>query len=111
MVLPMLLDIFRGWAKDKSPSLKLLNVTSEITTHEFVNGTRIADPSSKVFHKSPHCFGHILVWESQQFEMVVLHIETEELIYWKYHEKIDCNTNLNVITSDYFKVLQTGLRI
>lgn len=105
----MILEFFREWAKGKSVSLKFLK-NSEITTHEFVKGTRIADPSAKVIHESQYCFGQILVWESRQFEMEVLHIETEDLIYWEYHEKIDCNTDLNEITSDYFKVLQTGLR-
>ncbi|WP_255322432.1 hypothetical protein [Brevibacillus formosus] len=39
----------------------------------------------------------------------VLHIESEELIYWKYHEKIE--STLDEITSDYFQVLRTGLKL
>lgn len=67
------------------------------------------DPSSRVIHKSQLCMGQSIVWKSQQFEMEMLHIESEDLIYWKYLEKID--SNFDVISSDYFIVLQTGLKL
>ena len=89
----MILHFLRDWADRKSAKLNSLSI------------------SLGVIHESQHCLGQILLWESQQFEMEVVHIGTEELFYWKYLEKIDCNTNLNEITSDYFKVLQTSLRI
>lgn len=107
----MILLFLRDWADRKSAELNSLNISSEIFNREFKDDKRVQDPSLGVIHESQHCLGQILVWESQQFEMEVVHIDTEELIYWKYLEKIDCNNNLDEITSDYFQALQSGLKL
>ncbi|MGF9907226.1 immunity protein TriTu family protein [Brevibacillus porteri] len=105
----MILSFFRDWAERKSAELQNSNISSEIISSEFIDSKIVHDPSSRVIHESQLCIGQIIVWKSQQFEMEVLHIESEELIYWKYLEKID--SNLDEITSDYFQVLQTGLKL
>ncbi|MED1780545.1 hypothetical protein P4V43_01755 [Brevibacillus fortis] len=107
----MILLFLRDWADLKSAELCSLSISSEIFNREFIDEKRVQDPSLGVIHESQYCLGQILVWESQQFEMEVVHIDTEELIYWKYLEKIDSNTDLDEITSDYFQVLQTGLKL
>ncbi|CAI8779276.1 4'-phosphopantetheinyl transferase [Brevibacillus sp. IT-7CA2] len=80
----MILLFLRDWADRKSAKLNNLSISSEIFSREF---------------------------KDDKFEMEVVHIGTEELIYWKYLEKIDSNTDLDEITSDYFQVLQRGLKL
>ena len=105
----MTLSFFRDWAECKSAELQNSNISSEMISREFIDNKIVHDPSSRVIHESQLCIGQIIVWKSQQLEMEVLHIESEELIYWKYLEKID--SNLDEITSDYFQVLLTGLKL
>ncbi|MED1943613.1 MULTISPECIES: hypothetical protein [Brevibacillus] len=105
----MILSFFRDWAECRSVELQKSNISSEIISREFIDSKIVHDPSARVIHESQLCIGQITVWKSQQFEMEILHIESEELIYWKYHEKID--SNLDEITSDYFQVLRTGLKL
>lgn len=55
-----------------------------------------------------------LLWSDYSVEVTtirneVLHVESEELIYWKCLDNID--SSLDDITSDYFHVLQTGLKL
>ncbi|WP_446661188.1 immunity protein TriTu family protein [Brevibacillus reuszeri] len=107
----MILPFFRNWVEHKSTKLNSLNISSEILNREFINDKRVQDPSLGVIHESLHCLGQILVWESQQFEMEVVHIDTEKVMYWKYLEKIDTRSDLDEITSDYFQVLHTGMKL
>ncbi|MED1919112.1 hypothetical protein P4V64_27800 [Bacillus thuringiensis] len=105
----MILSFFRDWAECKSAELQKSNISSEIINCEFVDSKIVHDPSLRVIHESQLCIGQIIVWKSQQFEMEMLHIESEDLIYWHYLEKTD--SNFDEITSDYFQVLQTGFKL
>ncbi|MEW4426696.1 MULTISPECIES: immunity protein TriTu family protein [Paenibacillus] len=101
---------FRQWAEQKAGQLQRLHITTEPVNHGHVNEQYIPDPSTGFVLESGCAMGQVTVWESGQMEYEVINIETEELILWKYIERIGDETpDFDRLLQVYIQVLQTGV--
>ncbi|MFS0871951.1 hypothetical protein [Paenibacillus xylanilyticus] len=103
---------FNQWAEHHAECLQSLGITTEQVKHGDVDEQLVPDPSIGFVHESEYAIGQVTVWESNQMEYEVVNIETEELILWKYVEKVDDDENLDFdgLLQQYFRVLQSGLK-
>ncbi|WP_018884828.1 hypothetical protein [Paenibacillus massiliensis] len=107
----MLHQLFLQWAEHTQEHLQ----ANGIATIEFIHSQEsetnaTADPSTGVLHESRLCLGKIVVWASQQMEFEVIHIESEELILWKYIDRIEKSADFGELLTDYWQALRSGVR-
>jgi len=100
---------FKQWAESNIESLNEEFISTEFVKHK-MDESLIPNPSTVIIHESENCLGQVIVWESCQMEYEVLNITTEEMILWKYIEKISEEPNFYNILKEYFRVLQSGLK-
>jgi hypothetical protein len=96
--------------EDTRNELEMLFITTEYVKHKNADESLIPNPSTGIINESENCLGQVTVWESQQMEYEVVNISTEEMILWKYIEKLPGDPNFDEILEKYFHVLQTGLK-
>ncbi|BBH20450.1 hypothetical protein Back11_17950 [Paenibacillus baekrokdamisoli] len=101
---------FKQWADSNIEELRIVNISTEFVKHNNIDESRVPNPSTGIIHESESCLGQVIVWESHQMEYEVVNIETEEMILWKYIEKIAGEPNFDDILNEYFQVLQSGLK-
>lgn len=106
----MITKFFKQWAEANTELLHSDFISTEIIEKTQLNGKRVADPSVVVLHEAAYCLGEIIVWESAQLEYQVVKIQTEERLLWNYIDKLSENPNFDEITTEYFKVLNSGLK-
>lgn len=105
----MIRNKFKQWAESRIDKLNVDSISSEFIKHK-IDESRVPNPSTGVIHESENCIGQVIVWESCQMEYEVVNIETEEMILWKYIEKVSNDSDFNEILKVYFEVLQTGIK-
>ncbi|OAB38298.1 hypothetical protein PMSD_08030 [Paenibacillus macquariensis subsp. defensor] len=106
----MIRNKFKQWANSNIEELRIVNILTELVKHNNIDESHLPNPSTGIIHESKSCLGQVIVWESHQMEYEVLNIETEEMILWKYIEKIADEPNFDDILKDYFQVLKSGLK-
>lgn len=70
----------------------------------------IPNPSTGVIHESENCLGQVIVWESCQMEYEIISIVSGKMILWRYFEKTSDDPDFDDILTEYFTVLQTGIK-
>ncbi|MFC9709233.1 hypothetical protein ACFTRD_13885 [Paenibacillus sp. NPDC056933] len=107
----MIRNQLNQWAEQYAERLQSLGISTERVKAESVGPHLIPDPSTGFIHESKYALGQVTVWESKQMEYEVVNIETEELILWKYVERIESDEpDFNEMLSEYFEVLQSGVQ-
>ncbi|GIO95983.1 hypothetical protein J14TS5_10690 [Paenibacillus lautus] len=98
---------FKHWAERKIESLNKVFISTEFVKHK-MDESFVPNPSIGLIHESNVCLGQVTVWASCQMEFEVVNIETEEMILWKYIEKVSEDAEFDSILKEYFDVLQSG---
>ncbi|MCQ6564117.1 immunity protein TriTu family protein [Paenibacillus mendelii] len=106
----MVRDKFKYWVEKSKGELENSLITTEFIKYKTLDESLIPDPSTGIIHESKNCFGQVIVWESGQMEYEVLNIRTEEMILWRYFEKVPDEPDFDNILAEYFFVLQSGLK-
>jgi len=106
----MFRSLFKAWAITNVENLISRKVSTEFVIRKDIDVEKLLDPSTVIRHESENCVGQVIVWESGQLEYQVVHIQTEEQLLWNYIEKLSENPNFDEITTEYFKVLISGLK-
>ncbi|MDQ0899385.1 MULTISPECIES: hypothetical protein [unclassified Paenibacillus] len=105
----MIRDKFKLWVESNKSDLAYLSISTEYVKHNTPESS-VPDPSTGIINESERCLGQVTVWESAQMEYEVVHIATEEMLLWRYIEKLPAEPNFDEILAEYFHVLQTGLK-
>jgi hypothetical protein len=100
---------FQLWAENKKNELEEESIKMEYVKHKNPDESRIPDPSTGISYESENCLGQVTVWKSRQIEYEVVNIDTEEMILWKYIERLPDEPDFNEILEQFFHVLQTGI--
>lgn len=107
----MLHQHFLQWAERKQEHLQVNSIATIEFIHSQGSETSVtADPATGVLHEIGLCLGKIVVWSSQQMEYEIIHIESEELILWKYIEHIESTANFDELLADYWQTLRSGVQ-
>ncbi|TVY08208.1 immunity protein TriTu family protein [Paenibacillus cremeus] len=101
---------FQLWVESKKNELEEVYIKMEYVRHKNPDESRIPDPSTGVIYESECCLGQVSVWKSRQMEYEVVNIATEEMILWKYIERLPDEPDFNEILEQFFHVLQTGVK-
>ncbi|MGO4185351.1 hypothetical protein AB4Z45_02875 [Paenibacillus sp. MCAF9] len=105
----MIREKFKLWVESNKSELASLSISTEFVKHDLPESS-VPDPSTGIINESDRCIGQVTVWESKQMEYEVVHIGSEEMILWRYIEKLPVEPNFDEILAEYFHVLQTGLK-
>ncbi|WP_028552119.1 immunity protein TriTu family protein [Paenibacillus sp. UNC451MF] len=104
----MVRDKFMLWVETNKGELEDLFISTKFIKHTTPESS-VPNPSTGIINESEQCLGQVIVWESTQMEYEVVNIQTEEMILWRYIEKLPVEPNFNEILTEYLYIMQTGL--
>lgn len=93
---------FYEWAKSNEGSLKNIGITVEIPDLTRDNAEKgLQNPCQTVYFDSNVFYGKVCVWKDGQMDTEILCTDTEEIIDYKYYEKIDIKANFDELLKDF----------
>jgi hypothetical protein len=100
---------FKGWVQERTELFQNEGIATEFAMPD-VDIELLAKPFVKIIQETKVCMGQVIVYKSREMDFEIIHIETEELLLWKYFESIDDDVDFNLILTEYFYILKSGIK-
>lgn len=105
----MIRQKFKEWVQERIELFQNEGITTEFVMPD-VDIELLAKPFVRIIQETKVCMGQVIVYESREMDFEIIHIETEELLLWKYFESTDDNVDFNLILTEYFNTLKSGIK-
>ncbi|CAH1214808.1 hypothetical protein PAECIP111893_03852 [Paenibacillus plantiphilus] len=99
---------FQRWIENNIDTLQNEGIVTEYTMPDVEDIESLSKPFIKIVQETKLCLGQVIVYKSREMVFEVIHIESEELLLWKYFENIKDDTDFQMILHPYFQTLKSG---
>lgn len=105
----MIRQRFKEWIESNINTLREEGIATEYIMPDVEDIESLAKPFIRIIQETKLCLGQVIVYKSREMEFEVIHIDSEEMLLWKYFEIINDDINFEMILHPYFEVLKSGI--